>query len=563
MLSRLVIQDVVLIDQLTVPFARGLNVLSGETGAGKSILLDALALALGARSDAGLVRAGAQQASVTATFEGDTPPALLALWDAQGLSVPEDELILRRTISADGKSRAFLCDQPISVTLLRQIGETLLEVHGQFETHGLLNPGTHRGLLDSFAGLGKVKKETANAYRLWQEALAAHTQAIEARNKALAEEEFLRAAVAELDELAPETGELDRLSERRTQLQNREKILEALQTAETALSGDKGASLALAQAGKSLARIAEKAPGLNAVLEIVDRASCEAEEASAALARYAQEIEADPDALEKIEERFFKLRAIARKHGVPAETLGDTHESLRKRLSLLTDQGDRVTALAKTVMETRGAYHKLATRLSEVRAKDSQKLAQAVQAELPPLKFERALFSVDLKVLPEDQWGPDGMDHVAFLVATNPGAAPAPLHKVASGGELARFMLALKVVLAKADPVPTLVFDEVDSGIGGATAAAVGQRLAKLGEAVQVLVVTHSPQVAARAAHHLRVEKAIKAKKASTSVSLLNAEERIEELARMLAGDETTDAARQAARSLLHDNAPTKRKAKA
>ncbi len=553
MLRQIIIQDVVLIDRLTVLFAKGLNVLSGETGAGKSILLDALALALGARSDAGLVRAGAAQASVTASFNCKPPPALAALLEEQGLALEDGEIILRRTVGRDGKSRAFLNDQPIGVTLLKQIGETLLEVHGQFETHGLLNPATHRGLLDAFAGHEKLKKETASAYKSWQEAAERHEAAQEARQRAKAEEDFLRAAVAELDDLAPEEGELDRLTERRSQFQNREKILEALQTAEAALSGERGAITGLAQAGKALARMEGKAPALAALLESIDRASNEAEEAVHAIARAAQDIDADADALEKIEDRFFKLRGVARKHNVAAETLPALHEDLRGRLAMIADQGDQLAALAKQVKETRGAYEKKAKELSQKRKVAAEKLAKGVKTELPPLKLERAIFTASLSELPEDSWGPEGMDRVAFLAATNPGAAPAPLHKVASGGELSRFMLALKVVLAKADPVPTLVFDEVDAGIGGATASAVGERLAALGRDVQVLVVTHSPQVAARGDHHLRVEKEVKTKKATTSVSQLSKTKRVEEIARMLAGAETTDAARQAAKSLLDD----------
>lgn len=561
MLSSLLIKDVVLIEKLDIVFEKGLNVLSGETGAGKSILLDALGLALGERSDSTLIRAGADGASVTAHFEGPLPAALQTLLDEQALSC-EETLILRRTISKDGKSRAFLNDQPIGVGLLNQIGETLLEVHGQFETHGLLNPGTHRGLLDAFAGLETLKKKTAAAYGVWQTALNNHAKAEENRARAEAEASFLHAAVAELDELAPQAGELDKLDERRQQLQNKEKIVEALKTAENALAGEGKAAACLAQAGKALARMADKAPGLAAILEIVDRASSDSEDASAAIARFAQNMDNDPETLEAIEQRFFKLRAIARKHGVEAETLGQLHEDLRSRLALLFEQGDNLAALAKAVMDSRAAYLTLAKELSARRAKAAEKMASQVMKELPPLKLERAVFMVHLEALPENQWGTDGIDRIAFLAATNPGTLPAPLGKVASGGELARFMLALKVVLAKADPVPTLVFDEVDSGIGGATASSVGERLAQLGRDVQVLVVTHSPQVAARATHHLRVEKEVKGSQARTSVQALDKPNRIEELARMLAGAEITDAARKAAVSLLEDSKEPERKAK-
>lgn len=552
MLTHLAINDVVLIDKLSVPFAAGLSVFTGETGAGKSILLDALALALGARSDAGLIRSGAAQACVTATFEGDLPKALLALLDEQGLA-PEDQMILRRTVGRDGKSRAFVNDQPVGVTLLRQIGEHLLEVHGQFETHGLLNPATHRDLLDAFCGNEAARGAVAKAYANWQDALRRHDEAEALRHSAEAEEDFLRAAVAELDELAPQEGEIEALSERRVTLQNREKVMDALQTTESALSGDRGAASALTQAGKALARIAGKAAGVEELLAVIDRAAAEVEDACETLQRLSSGIENENQTLETIEERLFKLRAIARKHNAQAERLCDLHEDLRRRLALLSDQGGQVKDLAKAVQESRAAYKKAAEALSAARAKGAAQMAKAVMKELPPLKLERAQFEVLCAALPEADWSSEGMDKIAFQAATNPGAAAGPLHKIASGGELARFMLAVKVVLAKADPVPTLVFDEVDTGIGGATASAVGQRLAQLGAAVQVLVVTHSPQVAARAQTHLHVQKIVKNKMTTTQITVLNDEERLEEIARMLAGSETTDAARKAAQSLLSD----------
>lgn len=564
MLTRLTIQDVVLIDRLAVPFEKGLNVFTGETGAGKSILLDALALALGARSDASLIRSGQAQASVTAEFSGDLPPALLGLLDEQGLMV-EDPLILRRTITKDGKSRAYICDQPIGVTLLRRIGELLLEVHGQFETHGLLNPATHRELLDSFAGCDAMRDETAEAYAAWKRAQASFDEAQQAQARAREEEEFLRAAVAEIDDLSPQEGEVDTLTQQRMQLQHRDKIMDALTQSDLALSGDKGAALALAQVGKSLARIIDKAPALQNVLTIIDRASADVEEASHLLTRYMQAQEDETSSLDSIEERLFRLRAIARKHGVTAEALPALAQDLRGQLSLLSDQGDHLSRMAQQVALHLDRYKSLAQKLSTRRAQAANNLAQSVMKELAPLKLERAVFTVQCTQLPENQWNADGMDRVTFLAATNKGSLPSPLHKVASGGELARFMLAIKVVLSKAAPVPTLVFDEVDAGIGGATASAVGERLAVLGTSVQVLVVTHSPQIAARGAYHLRVLKQEKGKFPTTLVAPLSNDERIEEIARMLAGAEITEAARQAASSLLADQTtkPIKKKAKA
>lgn len=552
MLTRLAINDVVLIDKLSLDLSPGLNVFTGETGAGKSILLDSLGLALGERSDAGLVRQGALQASVTAEFSLPARHAAFALAADQGLSV-EDPLILRRVIGKDGKSRAFLNDQPISIGLLKQFGERLLEIHGQFETHGLLNPGTHRGFLDAFARLDALCGKTAAAYAAWKEAEAAFCDADTARARAEAEQEFLKASVDELNRLAPEADEAGKLAERRTALQHREKIVEALQTAEQSLDGERGASSSLAQAGKAVARIADKAGGLQGLLAAIDRAAEETAEAASQLERFLAMTDAEPDALQRIEERLFALRGVARKHNVMVEALPDLLRDLTARLALLTDQGDRLMVLRQQAAAARIAYKNHADDLSRKRKEAAVKFEKAVAKELPPLKLERAQFTIDIAALPEDQWSDEGYDRVQFLATTNPGAAPGSLQKVASGGELARFMLALKVVLTASDPVPTLVFDEVDSGIGGATASAVGERLAQLAQHVQILVVTHSPQVAARGATHLRVSKRVKGKTASTEVETLDSAERREEIARMLAGSAVTDAARHAAQSLLED----------
>ena len=552
MLTRLVISDVVLIEKLTLELASGLNVFTGETGAGKSILLDALGLALGGRSDASLIRTGATQASVTAEFTLADKHPLFAFAEEQGLP-PENPLILRRVIGKDGKSRAFFNDQPISIGLLKQFGEQLLEIHGQFETHGLLNPSTHKCLLDAFGNLGDLKKKTCVAFTAFKTAEAEEKETLKALTRATAEEEFLKVCLKELEDLDPEEGEADKLASRRTNLQHREKVLEAIEAAETALNGERGAMSSLVQAGKAVARIAEKAAGLHDLLAAIDRATNETSEAVDQLERFFKTIDAEPDALQRIEERLFALRGLARKHNVNIEALGVLKRDFAARLALLTDQGDLATALRKKVFETRHIYKKLADTLSQERQRAAKSFEKAVDGELPPLKLERAQFKIDVQALPESNWSADGIDQVAFLAATNPGTPPGSLQKIASGGELARFMLALKVVLAANDPVPTLVFDEVDTGIGGATASAVGERLAKLSEHVQILVVTHSPQVAARGANHLRVLKEIKAKKAHTSVATLDGPARQEEIARMLAGTEVTNAARQAALSLIED----------
>ncbi len=553
MLTSLIIQDVVLIDRLELTFTKGLNVFTGETGTGKSILMDALSLALGARSDASLVRSGATRAITTAGFEGPFPAALTFLLQEQGLTF-EDPLILRRIVGKDGKSRAFINDQPISVSLLKKIGGLLLEVHGQFETHSLLNPVTHRSLLDAFANLSALKKKTSEAYAMWQKVQKTHAHALKLQNQSEAEAAFLRTAVAELDALAPEESEIDHLSEKRKTLQYREKILDALQSSKNALSGERGANFSLAKAGKTLSRIADKAEEVDHILSIVDRAAADVDDAYREIISFAHTIDADSQTLDTIEQRLFQLRAVARKHNVAPENLGTLCEELRTKLNLIDDQTGELAKLAKTMQEARSNYQKLAQELSDKRQRGAAKMTKNVMKELPPLKFDRAVFSVLCETLPEEQWRGDGIDHVSFLAATNLGAPAAPLHKVASGGELSRFMLAIKVVLAKADLVETLVFDEVDSGIGGATASAVGERLVKLSENVQVLVITHSPQVAALGHHHLRTTKQVKNKKTISSVASLNAAERLEEIARMLAGTETTDAARKAAISLLKDS---------
>jgi DNA repair protein RecN (Recombination protein N) len=380
--------------------------------------------------------------------------------------------------------------------------------------------------------------------------------------RAQAEEDFLRSAVAELDELAPAVGETINLAERRTKLQHREKILEAMQTVEQSLNGERGAIMALAQAGKAVARVADKAAGLEELLAAIDRASNETAEASQHMERFARAIDAEPDALQQIEERLFALRATARKHNVQPDRLADLRKDITTQISLLNDKGDQMIKMKKPPSKEKHDNKGLAGELSANRRQAAAELEKAIAKELPPLKLERAQLKIDVAPLPEDQWSAEGMDRVTFLAATNPGMELGPLQKIASGGELARFMLALKVVLAVSDPVPTLVFDEVDSGIGGATASAVGERLARLADHVQILVVTHSPQVAARGSNHLRVLKQTKSNQATTEVETLDTEARREEIARMLAGAQVTDAARQAALSLLEDTAETAKRPK-
>ncbi|MFM2045375.1 MAG: putative repair protein RecN [Pseudomonadota bacterium] len=554
MLVTLSIRDVVLIERLILSVRHGLCVLTGETGAGKSILLDSLGLALGARGDSALVRHGADQASVTAEFDLSARPdhPAFAILRDQDLEV-EDTLVLRRTLSLDGRSRCFVNDQPVGVTLLRRLGETLVEVHGQFETHGLLDPRTHGDLLDDYAGLAPQVEKAAALWRGWRQAEQARIQAAEDGARARAEEDYLRHAGAELDALDPKEGEEQELAEKRSTLQHREKVVAALTTAHADLSGERGAERGLAAALRSLTRIAERTGGrLDPVIAVLDQAAAEVAEASRALQALSADIDHDGGSLDKIEERLFALRAAARKHGVEVDALPALRTDMARRLALIEDQGDLLQRLAKEAEGAKAAYLETAKALSAARTKAASRLDKAVADELKPLRMEKARFSTRVAPGGEETWGPRGIDDIAFQVATNPGAPPGPLHKIASGGELARFMLALKVVLAQVGTVPTLVFDEVDTGVGGAVADAIGDRLSRLGaKGLQVLVVTHSPQVAARGAHHWQVRKHAAGSRVKTEVVELSPADRREEIARMLSGAEITEAARAAAESLI------------
>lgn len=558
MLVALSIRDVVLIERLNLSFRPGLCVLTGETGAGKSILLDALGLALGARGDSTLVRHGADQAAVTAEFDlsGRPDHPVFAILRDQEMEARADEaLVLRRTVAADGRSRAFVNDQPVGVTLLRRLGETLVEVHGQFETHGLLDPRTHLGLLDGYAGLGGRAKAVETCWRAWRQAEQTRARAAEDAARARAEEDYLRHAVAELDALDPRPGEETELAEKRIMLQNREKLVEAMDHAYAELAGERGAERSIAAALRSLNRIADRTGGLlDPVITVLDEAAVQLEEASRALQGLSANIDMEGGSLDRIEERLFALRAAARKHGVDVDGLAALRADMAGRLSLIEDQGDILQRLGRAAEEAKAAYRAAADDLSKARAAAAGKLDSAVAAELKPLKLDKARFATRIDRAEESGWGADGIDDVAFTVATNPGAPPGPLAKIASGGELARFMLALKVVLAQVGTVPSLVFDEVDTGIGGAVADAVGERLATLGRSLQVLVVTHSPQVAARGGHHWQVRKRATDGRAVTEVVELSDAQRREEIARMLSGAEITPAARAAAEALIGRN---------
>ncbi len=553
MLVRLSIRDVVLIERLDIAFTSGLGVLTGETGAGKSILLDSLGLALGERADSGLVRRGADQLSVTAQFDVARDHPAFALLRDQGLDADEDMLLLRRVVTKDGRSKAFVNDQPTSVGLLRQIGDMLVEVHGQFDSHGLLNPATHRGVLDAYGAAGAELRACRGAFATWKTAAKARAQAEADLQAARTEEETLRGAEEELAALNPRPGEEAQLAEKRAFLMNGEKLAEGLTGALQAMeAGGGGVEGILRGAQRALNRVQSLSEATIApIIEALERAAIEAAEAHNLLDKAAGDIDLDPRHLEEVEERLFALRGLARKHACETDALPAVLDELRRRLRALDDGGSDLVRLAKEEQAARQGYLEAARALSKARKAAALTLDAAVAHELPPLKLDKAVFTTRVDDLPEEQWAADGLDRVAFEVATNPGAAPGPIGKIASGGELARFMLALKVVLARVSPVPTLVFDEVDAGIGGATAAAVGDRLGRLAADLQVLVVTHSPQVAAKGHGHWRVSKRSEGDSVSTTIERLTGDERREEVARMLAGETVTNEARAAAASLM------------
>ena len=552
MLLGLTIRDVVLIDRLDLGFHAGLCVLTGETGAGKSILLDALGLALGARAESGLVRRGADQAVVTAEFSLPARHPARRLLDEAGFGAAGEGLVLRRVVNADGRSRAFVDDQPASVGLLKQLGDLLVEIEGQFAQQGLLDPATHRDALDAYGGHRAEAAAVAAAWTEWRAVARARAEAEAELAKARTDEEFLRHALAELDALDPQAGEAAALADQRSLLMNREKLSDALDAAQAELAGERGGEHALNAAIRALERLKDKAAGrLDAALDALARAQLETREAAAQVEAAARGLGRDTADLEKVEERLFALRALARKHGVALEALPELRAELGHKIAALDQGGDRLTLLARREQESRRLYRDAAERVSAARRRAAGALDAAVTKELKPLKLDKARFTTVVTPLGEADWGEHGVERVHFEVATNPGAPPGPLARIASGGELSRFMLALKVVLAKTSPVATLVFDEVDSGVGGAVAAAVGDRLHRLGQELQVLVVTHSPQVAARGAHHWRVAKQQAQTRTSTRVEELSDEGRREEIARMLSGSAVTAEARAAAASLM------------
>ncbi len=556
MLTELSIRDVVTVDRLDIAFAGGLCVLTGETGAGKSIVLDALGLALGGRADAALIRKGADKLSVSAAFALPRKHPAFAMLAEQDLAADDDSIVLRRTLSADGRSKAFVNDQPVTVSLLRNLGAQLVEVHGQFEAHGLLDPSTHMAALDAYrAATAKGAAPDvacAAAWTAWRAAGAALKAAQDLLAAAVAEEETLRHHAKELEQLAPQPGEEQELAATRAVMRHGEAITKALAEARAAVADTTDVENALRTGLVRINRVAAQAEGrLDPLVQAFERAAIEAGEAMRELDRAEADMDADPAALERAEERLFALKAAARKHGCAVDDLAALRDSFKAKLAALDTGAGDIKRLAGAEKTARLAYEQAAGVLSKARIAAATAFDKQMAKELAPLKLDKATFRTVVAPKPEAAWNQHGLDRVAFEVATNPGTPPGPLDKIASGGELARFMLALKVVLAGTQDRAALIFDEVDAGVSGATANAVGERLARLAKDVQVLVVTHAPQVAARGDHHWRVSKVSKGGTTTTRVDELDATARREEIARMLAGEKVTDEARAAATKLM------------
>ena len=546
MLRQLSIRNVVLVEQLDLEFERGLGVLTGETGAGKSILLDALGLALGARADAGLVRSGEEQASVSAEIELPRDHPVHGLLAEQGIDIDAGEpLILRRVVKSDGGSRAFL-GPSVPAGLLRDVGSLAVEIHGQHDDRGLLNAKGHRALLDAYGGL-----QTRAVEQAWSEVTRIEAELLEARAELAAAErdrEWLAHASGEIEALAPEEGEETKLAEERAAMQAGAKAGESLSGLDELLGGAEGALSLLRQAARRIERGAADHPLLAEALGSLDRALIEASEAEDRIGRAADALAFDPARLEQVEARLFDIRGLARKHRVEADQLAALGEQMRAQLAAIDAGGEHIDELDRQLLTARDTYSDAAARLSKARHEAAARLDAAVASELAPLKLDAARFRTEISAA---EPGPSGTNRVEFQVSTNPGSPFGPLTRIASGGELSRFILALKVALAEAGGAATMIFDEVDRGVGGAVASAIGERLSRLAEQSQVLVVTHSPQVAARASHHYRIEKSHGPHGTRTSVRKLSDEERREEIARMLSGASITEEARAQASRLL------------
>ena len=553
MLQSLSIRNVVLIDKLDLEFAPGLSILTGETGAGKSILLDSLGLITGNRAETGLIRQGEDKLTVTAVFAKPEPShPLYQLAEAYELEL-EDEIVIKRSLSRDGKSKIYINDQPVSLKLLKEFGAALVEIHGQFDNQGLLNPANHREILDEYGNYPQLLQQTAELYAAWQNKQNERMRFEAELQKAKTEEDNLRHWADELQKLAPEVGEEAELSRRRSELMNAEKILENLSNAYNAMTQSGNVVAAMQHAETAIDRANRVVSGkFDGIVDMLEQALVNAEEAIRQIEEAQADVNLSQSDIDNIEQRLFALRAAARKHQVTVEDLPRTLANMQEQLQKIAIGENGLDELIAAEQDLRRRYLESAHLLAEQRRQAAARLDRAVMAELPPLKMEKARFVTEISELPESQWSAKGINQVCFSVATNPNSPFGPLNKIASGGELARFTLALKVNLAASVPDVTMIFDEVDAGVGGATAQAVGERLARLASNGQVLIVTHSPQVAACGNHHFKVEKKTVDNVTTTYVKALDEASRFEEIARMLAGETITDEARAAARVLLH-----------
>ena len=551
MLQSLSIRDIVLIEALDLEFGSGLTVLTGETGAGKSILLDSLGLALGNRADSGLVRQGTEKAQVTASFASPAPGSKLAATLAENdIEIePGEPLIIKRSVKADGGSRAFINDQPCSATLLRSVGGQLIEIHGQHDDRGLINPKGHRALLDAFAGV--EESAVRDAFDLWQSAKTALEQAKQDQEAAEQDREYLEHSVEELAKFAPQPGEEQELALERATMMKGEKLTGDLEAIRAAFDGSNGGLASLRSAARRLDMIAEDHPLLKEALEALDRSIIDATEAEDKLNEAAAALSFDPQRLDDMETRLFDLRGLARKHRVEPDKLSDLLNDLQGRLAAISDGGKSLEDLEASLLRAKQSYIAAAESLRAKRSKAAKALDKAVAGELAPLKLDAARFETLLEELPEEHWNKSGMDRIEFLISTNPGAPLAPLGKIASGGELSRFILALKVALAEEYGAKSIIFDEIDRGVGGAVASAIGDRLSRLSDGAQLLVVTHSPQVASKGDAHMLINKSRSGTVSRTDVRALDDEGRRQEIARMLSGADVTDEARAQADRLL------------
>ncbi len=552
MLTALSINNVVLIDKLDLEFKSGLSVLTGETGAGKSILLDSLGLVLGNRAEASMIRQGADKLSVSAVFELSVENKELAVLLDEYEIETSDELLIKRTLNRDGKGKIFINDQPVGARLLKEIGRYLVEIHGQFDNQGLLNPANHRDVLDAFGNYKTTAEEVKKCWQAYKQAEKARKEAEENIARAKSDEEDLRHWIGELEKLNTFAGEEEALSQKRLELMNAEKLLDSLNYAYASLNGNFDIIAAVRQAQAAMDKANQVVDGkYDDIINMLEQTLINAEEAVNEIEAASRNISLNQNELDSVEERIFTLRSVARKHQVNVDELPEVLEKFRQQLNAIELGEDGIRQLRQAEERAKLSYVEAANELSGKRKAAALILDSRVMAELTPLKMEKARFVTQVEKLEADGWSEHGIDNISFTVSTNPNSPQGPLNKIASGGELARFMLALKVNLAQSSSVSAMIFDEVDAGVGGATAKAVGERLARLAKDVQVLVVTHSPQVAASGNHHYKVEKTTSDNVTTTSVRELNGNERQEEIARMLAGETITDEARAAAKVLL------------